>query len=86
MTTPQDQFKDALLRVLAWLTADALNDEASRTDILAEPLSLEEVYAMSDAGLVLCRGLVRRLAELTGVDPATVISDIATDVVNNISG
>ena len=79
---PQSKLEDvqsAVLRTIEYLTADAIGDEASAVRAFAEPLSQAEARAQLEAGVILCRGLVHRVARLEGVDPTHVLRGLAVE-------
>jgi hypothetical protein len=81
MTEPIDpDLLNAVMSIIAILTGLELGDDAAVTEILQQPLRVEEARAYIEVLIILCQHLVRELAAATGVDAVDVLRQMAEGI------
>jgi hypothetical protein len=84
MTEPIDpELLNAVASIIAILTGLELGDDAAVTEILEQPLRVEEARAYIGALIILCRHLVRELATATDVAAVDVLRHLAEAIADS---
>jgi hypothetical protein len=78
MTEPIDpDLLNAVASIIAILTGLELGEDAAVTEILEQPLRVEEARAYIGALIILCRTLVQQVAAATDVEAVDVLRHLA---------
>lgn len=81
MTEPIDpELLNAVASIIAILTGLELGDDAAVTQILEQPLRVEEARAYIGALIVLCQHLVREFATATDVEAIDVLRHLGEGI------
>ncbi len=84
MTAPMDpELRNAVSSIIAILTGLELGEDAAVTEILEQPLRVDEARAYIGALIVMCQYLVQQVAAVSDVEAITVLRQLAEAIAGN---
>lgn len=84
MTAPMDpELRNAVSSIIAILTGLELGEDQAVTQILKQPLRVDEARAYIGALIVLCQYLVQQVAAVSDVEAITVLRQLAQAIAGN---